>query len=203
MTTKYGFDDVRDQLLKDLRRAYPTKWEDIQTSKVLGENVFESPKPHPNAVLNLFKAQNVRFAIPFAAYRAATGGFSSLISAKSGTALSRRALAFIIHSMHLIQASASNAARLTTYGRYLRVCPDEKCVLNVGINPIEKRLEALEKLYQSLLDEREGGMLTPPSLGHLLCVKCTEDIGPTHTLWGPKFWEKLTQAFGILYPDES
>ena len=75
MTTKYGFSDIRRQLIKDLKGAYPTRWEDFETAKILGEDIFGSPKPHPNAVLDLFEAQNVRFAIPFAAYRASIGGF--------------------------------------------------------------------------------------------------------------------------------
>ena len=78
------------------------------------------------------------------------------------------------------------------------MCPDETCVLNVGINPIEKRMEALEKLYKSFLDEREGGMLTPPSLGHLLCVKCMKTIEPAHTIWGSECREKYANAFGCL-----
>ena len=54
MTTKYGFSRVRDQLVQDLKGAYPTKWEAYQAAEVLGEDVFGSPKPHPNAVLNLW-----------------------------------------------------------------------------------------------------------------------------------------------------
>jgi len=195
MTTKYGFSDVRDQLLEDLRGGYPTKWEDFQTAKVLGEEIFGSPKPHPNTVLNLFEAQNVGFAIPFAAYRASIGGFSSLMSDKPGTVLPRHTLATTIYGTHLIQILASHSARAIAYGGYLRVCPDEICVLSVGINPTEKRAEALEKIYRSLLDKREGGMLTPPSLGHLLCVKCTKTIDPTHAPWVSICWKKFTQVF--------
>ena len=197
MTTEYGFSDVRDQLLKDLRGAYPNKWEDFQNSKVLGEDVFGSSKPHPNAVLNLLEVQNVRFAIPFAAYRASIGGFSSLMSDKPGTVLPRRTLATTIHGMYVIRAVASSAVRAIAYGGHLRVCPDKACVLNVGIDPIEKRMEALEKVYKSLLGGREGGMLVPPSLGHLLCRKCTKTMDATHAPWGSICWEKLTQVFGV------
>ena len=70
MTTKYGFSDIREALVKDLKGAYPTKWEDFEPAKVLGENVFGSPEPHPNAVLNLFLEQRIKFALPFAACRA-------------------------------------------------------------------------------------------------------------------------------------
>ena len=111
MTKKYGFSQVRDQLLENIKGAYPTKWKDFLTAKVLGEEVFGSPKPHPNAVLNLFEAQSVRFAIPFAAYRVSIGGFTSIMSDKPGTTLPRRTLATTIHGMHTIRATASHAAR--------------------------------------------------------------------------------------------
>jgi len=54
MTAKYGYSNVRDQLFKDLKGAYPTKREAYQVAEVLSEGIFESPKPHPDAVLNLF-----------------------------------------------------------------------------------------------------------------------------------------------------
>ena len=80
MTAKYGFSDVREALVEHLKGAYPTKWEDFETAKILGENVFGLPKPHPNVVLNLLLEQRIKFALPFAAYRAALAGFSSLTS---------------------------------------------------------------------------------------------------------------------------
>jgi len=70
MTTKYGLSAVREGLVEDLKAAYPTKWEDFETAKDLGEDAFGSPKPHPNAILNLFLEQRIEFALPFAAYRA-------------------------------------------------------------------------------------------------------------------------------------
>ena len=172
MTTKYGFSDVRDQLIEDLKGAYPTKWEDYRGAKVLGENVFGAPRPHPNAVLNLFEAQNVRFAIPSAAYRASLGGFGGLMSDKPGTVLSRRSLAGAIRGMYALSAEVTKIASIIAYKRCHRVCPDKACTLNVGVNPIEKRIEALRKIYSAIIDEREGKLLDPPSLKHLLCVPC-------------------------------
>ena len=148
-------------------------------------------------MLNLFEAQNVRFAIPFAAYRASLGGFSSLMSDKPGTVLPRRTLATTIHGMYEIRDMASSAVRAITYGRHLGVCPDQTCGLNAGIKRNEKRMETLEKVYKSLLGEREGGMLAPPSLGYPLCGKCTKTIGATHAPWGSVCWEKLTQLFDV------
>ena len=99
MTTKYGFSDVREGLVEDFKGAYPTKWEDFKKAEVLGEDVFGSPKPHPNAVLNLFLEQGIKFALPFSAYRAGLGGPSSLTSDGPGMVLPRLILTSIIEGM--------------------------------------------------------------------------------------------------------
>ena len=197
MTTKYGFLDVRDQLVKDLEGAYPTKWEDFRSAKVLGEDVFGSPKPHPNTVLNLFEAQNVKFAIPFAAYRCSIGGFQALMSDKPGTVLSRRTLSNTTHGFLNLSTAASHLARIVAYREHLSVCPYETCTRNVDINPGEKRMEALEKVYFAMIGKREGGLLNPPSLKHLLCTKCAMDMEVSHTKWGSLFWENLPPAFNL------
>ena len=197
MTTKYGFSDVRDQLVDDLKGAYPTKWEDYRGAKVLGENVFGAPLPHPNAVLNLFEAQNIRFAMPFAAYRASLGGFGGLMSDKPGTVLSRRSLASTIQGMHTLSAVVTSVARIIAYGRCLRVCPDKGCTLNVGVNPIEKRIEALGKVHVAMVDEREGELLDPPSLKHLLCAPCANYVEACHTKSGPILWRDLPLWFNV------
>ena len=196
MTTKYGFSDVRDQLIEDLKGAYPTTWEEFRSAKVLGEGVFGPSKPHPNAVLDLFEAQNVRFAIPFAAYRVSIGGFQALINDKPGMALSRRSLASAVQGMHVLSISASNVARMVAYQGYLRVCPDEACTLNVGVNPVEERIEALEKVYWAMIDKREGGLLSPPSLNDL-CSNCAKHAEASHAKWGSIFWESLPPVFNI------
>ena len=162
MTTKYGFTSVRDQLVEDLRGAYPTKWEDFQGAKVLGEDIFGSPKPHPNTVLNLFEAENVRAAVPFAAYRASIGGVSALMSYKPGTILPPRTLATTIHGMHILRSSASDAARVAVYREYPRVCPDKSCALSVEDSLTEERMVAMERIYSVVIGQREGGPLSSP-----------------------------------------
>ena len=197
MTTRYGLSNVRDQLVKDLEGAYPTKWEDFQNAEVLGEDVFGSSKPHPNAVLNLFEAQNLKFAIPFAAYRASIGGFLALMSNKPGTALPRHTLATTIHGMHIMRSITAHAARMVAYRADLWVCPDEACVLGVDTSPIKSRIEVMGKIYEAMVDQREGGVLSPPSLGHLLCVTCAERIVATHAAYCSTCWEKLAPVFGV------
>ena len=197
MTTKYGFSDVRDQLIEDLEGAYPTKWGDFRNAKVLGEEVFGSPKPHPNAVLNLFEAQGVRFAIPSAAYRASFGGFHALMSDNPGTTLSRRTLASTIQGMHALSTLVSNVARIAAYGGNPSVCPDKACALNVDINPAEPRMKAVEKVYLAMIDKREGGLLSPPSLKHILCTRCAGRMEAAYAEYGSLFWESLPPVFNI------
>ena len=98
MATKYGFSDIHEQLVEDLKGAYPTKWEDFQIAKVLGKDVFSLPKPHPNTVFNLFLEQNIKFMLPFATYQTSIGGFSALTSYEPGAVLPCLTLASIIHS---------------------------------------------------------------------------------------------------------
>jgi hypothetical protein len=73
---------LRAQLLETIRDAYPENFEGLDPSKTLGENVFDGPKPHPNAVLNLFVQQKVTSALPMAYYMAARRGLDSLMDTR-------------------------------------------------------------------------------------------------------------------------
>ena len=197
MATKYGFADLREQLVEDLKGAYPTKWEDFEAARVLGEDVFGSPIPHPNAVLNLFVGQNVRFAIPSAFYRASLGGVVALMSDEPGTVLPRNTLAFAIHGVGAAQRMMSHAAYTIVYVKNLGVCPDMACVLNAGINPPERRTEALRKVCDVLFGERQGGVLSAPSLGDLTCTECTKELEASHRKCRSACWDLLPTAFVV------
>ena len=198
MTTKYGFSDVRDQLFKDLKGTYPTEWEEYQAAEVLGEDVFGLPAPHPNTVLNLFMEQEVKFAIPFAAYRASLGGFSALTSGEPGTVLPPYALASTIHGDGEIRRVMTQAAHTIAYKKnLLTVCPDKACALNVGIKSMERRMEALTKLHDAMICERKGGMLSAPSLGGLACAKCIKEVETSHAAWRKTHWASLPGTFSV------
>ena len=197
MATKYGFSDLREQLIEGLEGAYPTRWEDFEAAKVLGGDVFGSPKPHPNAVLNLFVAQNVRFAIPFAYYRASLGGFSALMSDKPGTVLPRHTLACAIYGTGTMQRSMTHAAYAVVYVEHLSVCPEGMCVLNVGIDRPELRKDALRKVFKVLSDGRQGDPPGAPSLGDLTCVECRKWLEGRHVMWRMACWERLPAMFSV------
>jgi len=58
MATEYSFSDIREGLVEDLKGAYPTRLEDFETAGVLGEDIFGSPRPHPNAVSPVLGTEN-------------------------------------------------------------------------------------------------------------------------------------------------
>jgi hypothetical protein len=198
VTIKYGFSDIRGQLIKDIKGAYPTKWEAYQAAEVLGEDIFGSPKPHPNAVLNLFEEQNIKFALPFAAYRASIGGFPALISDTPGMVLPRRTLATTAHGMHLVKTFMGQVARVIAYEGNLRVCADRVCALSVSIDPVGQRVEVLTKLHRAMSHfERDGGGLGPLVLEHLACAECTKEIQGLHSACRLKCWERLPSMFSV------
>jgi hypothetical protein len=195
MVTKYDLFDL-DKLFKNLKGAYPTRWKDLEAATILGEGIFGSPKPHPNAVLNLFEEQGVRFAIPFAAYRVSLGGFPALMGDKPDIVLPRHTLASTIYGMEKIRSLMTQATHTIACGEYLvSVCPDTACVFNVGVKRIGHRMEALKELYDAMVEEREGGVLSTPSLGCLACDTCTKDIQASHAKWRSHCWEKLRGCF--------
>ena len=192
MTTKYGFPDVREGLIQDLKGAYPTRWEEFEAAKVLGEGVFGSPTPHPNAVLNLFLEQRIKFALPFAAYRAAVAGFPSLISDEPGTALPPLTLASTIHGIERLRHAMVQLSHSAVYNGNLRVCPQKKCILNVGVNPMERRIEALKKIFAIMVNKSKGDVLSPLSLGDLVCVSCAKVLEDTYLRYCERFvWVAL------------
>jgi len=180
MATKYGFSDVREGLVQDLKGAYPTKWEDFETAKVLGEDIFGLPKPHPNAVLNLFLEQNIKFASPFAAYRAGLGGPSSLASEKPGMELPRLTLASIIHGLGIMRCVMTRAADGIGYIGNMGSCCKVACLLNVGFGPAGRRTKALKRVSAVLVDKSVGDVLSSLSFGNLLCVDCATLVKKVH-----------------------
>ena len=197
MTTKYGFPDIYEALVEELRGAYPAQWEDFEKAQVLGEDIFGEPKPHPNAVLNLFLEQRIKWASPFAAYRAGLGTPSSLASDEPDTILPRPTLASIIHGMGEIRRVTTVAAHGIVYVGNPGACLEEVCALNTGINRTEQRLEVLNKIYNVMIERNEGDMLSPPPLRNLVCVDCAKRLETIHLNWRKRFfWIRLPRLLG-------
>jgi len=198
MAAKYGFSDVREGLVKDLKVAYPTKWEDFTAARVLGEDIFGLPKPHPNAVLNLFLEQNIKFALPFAAYQVRIGGFSAVTSGEPGTTLPRRTLVSIIHGREVTTEMTTLTAHDIVSMGDLGVCPDGSCVLNVGTDSTEGRRDALQRIFRAMVVGNKCDLLSPLSLGTLTCAECTNRLEKVHLGYRKNwFWETLPSLFGL------
>ena len=196
MTTKYGFSEVREQLIRGFEAAYPTKWEAYQAASVLGEDVFGSPKPHPNAVLNLFLEQNVRFALPLATYRAALCGFPSLLNNGPGATLSRLPLASAVYGMEMIRSEVSRLAHSVVCNMMVREC-HSRCVVNGGDNSPSRKMKELNKIYDAMVKGGNGDVLTTLSLGDIVCENCAEGPQRAHRLLCKAIWEKFPRIFGV------
>ena len=197
MATKYGFSDVREQLLHSLEGAYPTKLEAYQTVTVLGEGIFGSPSPHPNAVLNLFLGQEVKFAIPLAAYRAALGGFSSLISNEPGTILPRLTLAPVIHGIEVMRGGVSKFAFSTVCNMIARGCRDERCLINGNSGSTETGTQKLDRIYDAICKEGKGDVFFPLSLSRTFCPSCAKLVKEDYGDWCKKVWKVLPAILGV------
>jgi len=196
MAAKYGFSDIREALVEDLRSAYPTKWEEFEAARVIGEDLFGSPKPHPNAVLGLFLEQNIKFALPFAAYQACLGGFPAVVSDRPGTVLPLSVLSSIIHGMGTLERMVVLTVRNIVYTRDLGVCPERACALNVGINHAGQRVEALNKIFDLALGASR--VLSPLSLGTtLVCANCARRLEKIHRCFREQYlWKELPGLLG-------
>ena len=191
MATKYGFSNIREQLVHSLKGAYPTKWEEYQAAGILGEDIFGSPKPHPNAVLNLFLQQNVRFAIPLAAYRATVGGFSSLISEEPGSMLPRLTLASTVYGMEAMHGGVAELAKSMVINMMEGECLDKKCASEQGAGELNGFCDVVVRGL------RGSGIFSSLPLGNIVCADCAKIAGQVHISWCAAVWENLPRIFMV------
>jgi len=197
MVTKYGFSDAHEQLVDSIKSAYPTKWEGPGIARVLGEDIFGSPSPHPNAVLNLFMEQSVKFALPFAAYRAALGGISSLTSNAPGTVIPRLPLTSTVYGIELIRAGLAQLAHSTVLNMSLGECQDRTCPVGVDTSPPERRIEVLNMIYDAMVKGGRGDVLFAFSLENIVCANCARTPERAYHHWCTTIWEELPRIFGV------
>ena len=197
MTAKYGFSDVHEQLVDAIKSAYPTKWEGAGTVKVLGEHIFGLPEPHPNAVLNLFLEQKVKFALPFATYRAAIGGLTSLTNNAPGMVLPPLTLASTIYGMEAMRGGFAHLAHLIVWNMSLGECSDGVCVVKTSVGPPKRRIEELNKVYDAMVKEAKGDVLFSLSLGDIVCASCAKVPKEVYNNWCTMVWEELPRVFRI------
>jgi hypothetical protein len=214
VSTKYEMPNLRTQILETIRDAYPENFQRLDPSKTLGENVFSGPKPHPNAVLNLFVQQKVTSALPMAYYMAARRGLDSLMDGRlrSGTTLSGQTLKSAINGlmvlremelkeMHRIVFTFKDAASLP--GCSSNDCPSRslKGLSDTGVMQAHQWVfdritpgfvAGGTKILQVLsVDEFVGDG------GFEFCQVCVERMEIAHADLRRRAWAVLPRVFGL------
>ena len=185
MTTKYQFQEIRSQILLDLLPAYPTSLSEYDTSSCLGELVFGTPLPHPNSVLKLFVECKVRFALPFAYYRACIAGDpASLTTTAKEIALSPDTLKAALRGQAQLKGNEVKLAKKLA----LRECRAWTCFPN-RVQVFEWILPATAT--QSGILERGGFS----GSGH--CVQCSQVFAQELSKVREDIWNKLPSCFGL------
>lgn len=184
MTTKYKFQEIRSQILLDLRPAYPTRLFDYKTSSCRGEVVFGSPLPHPNSVLDLFVQCKVSFALPFACYRACAAGDPLTTKA----ALSPSILKVAIRGQARLKMAELRLAKELAF----QDCKGWQCS---GKTPAS-RAQVFNWIHPEVATQ--GGILEREDFAEPgFCSQCLQ----TFTVWlsGSKesIWENLPLYFGL------
>ena len=151
----------------------------------------------PNAVLDLFTEQSIKFALPFAVYRAALGGFSSLTSDEPGTILPRSALASTIYGIGMIRVRLARLAHSVVCEMSLGECRDNTCAVNIGSNPARLRMEALNKIYEAMVKGGEGNAFFSRLPENAVCVNCAKRTERAYDCWRGMTWKEFSHIFGV------
>ena len=116
----------------------------------------------------------MKFALPFAAYRAGLGGPSVLASEEPGAVLPRLTLASIIHGMGGMRRAMTYTAQTIAYTWDMGGCSEGVCVLNDGL------MEVLKKISDVLSDSSEGDVLSSLRYEDVFCVDCAKRLRNSH-----------------------
>ena len=204
---------LRARLLDIIHDAYPESFEGLDPSKALGENVFDAPKPHPNAVLNLFVQQKVKSALPMAYYMAARRGLDSLVDARLPTSarLSGQTLISTMRGlMTLREMELKEAHRVvfTIKDASNRVsCSSTDCPSRHSRGLLDaETIGAHQRTFDRITGSAVGGtrilqVLLASEFAEdtesKFCQVCTEKMQAAHGEVRRKAWAALPEAFGL------
>jgi hypothetical protein len=206
MTTSYKIDNVREQFLGDLRDAYPKTFEAYEQSGTLGESVFGTPKPHPNAVLKLFETCNVAFALPFAYYRACTAGTLALTSVEPKLRLPPRVLAAAVVGQSRLKARELQIVRQFLFDRPAKkisctgwFCPGshETNHKRLGLTSPYERLFNSISSQSSEVDMAVSILETRVLADEAFCTRCLERFNACLKGTREEIWASLPRMFGL------
>jgi hypothetical protein len=207
MVAKYEMPTIRSQLLDIVRNAYPETFEDLDSSKALGESVFSGPTPHPNAVLNLFIRQKLTSALPMAYYMAVRRGLDPLMDRRlpRNAMLAPEILQVAIKGLlALREMELKETHRLIFGSNGSRSCSRLSCPSPNRTGP--RISEAHQKIADRITDSARSGtnLLQVLSLkevcgGDLLgfCERCVEGWEVGHADVRKNAWVVLPDVFGL------
>jgi hypothetical protein len=206
MTTSYQINSVREQILEDLLAAYPNTFEAYEQSETLGESVFGNPKPHPNAVLKLFEACNVAFALPFAYYRACTAGTLALTYVEPALRLPPRILAAAVIGQSRLKARELQVVRQLLFDRPTKMfsCSSWLCPGSHETNHKRSgQTSPYERLFNSIssqaseVDMAVSILETRIITDNAFCARCLERFNVCLRGTREEIWGGLPRMFGL------
>ena len=200
--------NLRTQLLEIIHEAYPENFRGLDPSKALGENVFDGPKPHPNAVLNLFVQQKVTSALPMAYYMAARRGLDSLMNTRlpSGATLSGQTLRSAMRGLMALREMELKETHRVVFTTFNCVgCSSTDCLSRhpKGLSGAEI-IGALQPTFDRITGSAVGGtrILQVLSASEFtedtdskFCQVCAEKMQAAHGEVRRKAWVVLPEVF--------
>ena len=207
VTAKYEMPAVRSQILEIIRDAYPVTFEGLDPSKVLGENIFSGPTPHPNAVLNLFVQQRLASARPMAYYMAARRGLNSLMDRRlpRSATLSPEILQTAIRGLMELREMELKATHNLIFGsKDSRSCSRPNCSSRNAAGP------GIPEARQKIVDRIVGSVHSGTKLLQVLslrevcggdclgfCEDCVRGWESGHAGVRKEAWAALPDVFGL------
>ena len=205
--------NLRARLLETIRGAYPDTFEGLDPSKALGENVFDTPKPHPNAVLNFFVQHKVTSALPMAYYMAARRGLDSLMDTRlpSSATLSGQTLRSAMRGLMALREMEFKETHQIVFGIKdvtNRVgCSSTDCPSRSPRGPSAAgTVGAHQRVFDRIAGSAVGGTrvlqvlsaseFTDPE--STFCGVCVEKMQVAHADVRRKAWAALPEVFGLM-----
>ena len=204
--------NLRARLLKTVRDAYPETFDGLDPSKVLGENVFDGPEPHPNAVLNFLIQEKVTSALPMAYYMAVRRGSDSLMGTRlpPSATLSGQTLRSAIRGLMVLREMELKelykiAFTIKDFTDSVG-CDSQECLC------WKSRLSdaAVTRACQQVFDRITGSAVEGTRILQVLsasefvgntafkfCQVCVEKIQVAHADVRRKAWTALPEVFGL------
>ena len=202
--------NLRARLLETIREAYPQSFEGLDPSKTLGENAFDGPKPHPNAVLNLFAQQKVTSALPMAYYMAARRGLDSLMDTRlpASATLSGQTLRSAMRGLMVLREMELMETHRIVFTASNRIsCPSTDCPSRrYGGRLDAEVIRAHQRVFDRITRSTVGGtrILQVLSVGEVaedteskFCQVCVEKMQAAHGEMRRKVWAALPEVFGL------